>query len=433
LSARATTIELPEKLAGLFKPYRYKVIYGGRGSAKSWSVARALLTIAASKPTRILCGREFQRSMKDSVHKLLADQIDLIGMTRQFTVTATSIVSTCDSEFIFTGLRHNAATLKSLEGVDIAWVEQAERLSKNSLDILVPTVRKEGSEIWFTLNPELEEDEVYKRFVIGRPANALVIEQNWRDNPWFTSVLKAEMEEMRRRDPDGWLNIYEGKPLHALQGAIYARELREAAEQGRITKVPVVGGTPVHTAWDLGHSDNTAIWFFQRVGFEYRMVDFFSDNAQKLDHYLKALQQRGYLYGRHYLPHDAESNRLEGKSVANQVRDVYGKANVHVVPRTDSVVGDLNICRTVFEQVWFDQEKCADGLNALRHYRYKVDPDTGRTSREPLHDWTSDTADAFRTFAIGFRQERRDSGEPRKPKVRTMQAGGGPSQAWMGA
>ena len=427
----APQIDLPEKLEVLFQPSRYKVIYGGRGSAKSWTVARALLIIAASKPTRILCGREFQRSMKDSVHKLLSDQIALIGLAHRFTITSTSIVSSCGSEFIFTGLRHNAETLKSLEGIDIAWVEQAERLSKTSLDILVPTVRKEGSEIWFTLNPELEEDEVYKRFVVGRPPNALVIEQNWRDNPWFTTVLKAEMEEMRRRDPDGWLNVYEGKPLHALQGAIYANELRRAAEEGRITKVPVVGGSPVHTAWDLGHSDNTAIWFFQRIGFEYRMVDFFSDNAQKLDHYLKALQDRPYVYGRHYLPHDAESNRLEGKSVANQVRDVYGRSNVVVVPRTDSVVGDLNICRTVFDQVWFDQEKCADGLNAMRHYRYAVDPDTGRTSRNPLHDWTSDTADAFRTFAVGFRQERRGADAP--PKPRMVQMGAQVSQGWMGA
>ena len=425
----AQRIDLPDSLGVLFEPSRYKVVYGGRGSGKSWSVARALLVIAASRPTRILCGREFQRSMKDSVHKLLADQIDMLGLGTRFTVTSTSIVSTCGSEFIFTGLRHNAEALKSLEGVDIAWVEQAERLSKTSLDILVPTVRKEGSEIWFTLNPELEEDEVYKRFVVGRPANAIVIEQNWRDNPWFTSVLKSEMEEMRRRDPDGWLNVYEGKPLHALQGAIYANELRKAAEDGRITKIPVVGGTPVHTAWDLGHSDNTAIWFFQRVGFEYRMVDFFSDNAQKLDHYLRTLQQRGYVYGRHYLPHDAESNRLEGKSVANQVRDVYGRSNVIVVPRTDSVVGDLNICRTVFDQVWFDQERCADGLHAMRHYRYAVDPDTGRTSRNPLHDWTSDTADAFRTFAVGFKQDRRVVDGPRPPPI---QMGASPGSSWLG-
>ena len=140
-------IELPAKLAGLFEPHRYKIVYGGRGSAKSWSTARALLILAAHDKKRILCGREFQKSIKDSVHKLLSDQITALGLSSVYRITASGITSAAGSEFIFEGLRYNATAIKSLEGVDIAWVEQAERLSKTSLDLLIPTVRKDGSEI----------------------------------------------------------------------------------------------------------------------------------------------------------------------------------------------------------------------------------------------------------------------------------------------
>ena len=423
--------ELPVKLAGLFEPHRYKIVYGGRGSAKSWSTARALLILAAHDKKRILCGREFQKSIKDSVHKLLSDQITALGLSSVYRITATGITSAAGSEFIFEGLRYNATAIKSLEGVDIAWVEQAERLSKTSLDLLIPTVRKDGSEIWMTLNPELEEDEVYQRFVVNPPPGALVIEQNWRDNPWFTGVLKAEKEDLKRRDPDAYFHVYEGKCRHALEGAIYANELRDATAQNRIARVPAEPGIPVHTAWDLGHSDNTAIWFFQRVGFDYRMVDYYQDSAQKLEHYLLELQNRHYIYGRHYLPHDAESSRLEGKSIANQMRGVYGDRAVVVVPRTDNVNNDLNVCRTVFANCWFDKEKCADGLHALRHYRYGVDEDTGRRSRLPLHDWSSDGSDAFRTFAVGFKQDKRPS--EHRVRVRTMQASGEASHSWLGA
>ena len=348
-----------------------------------------------------------------------------------YRITATGITSVAGSEFIFEGLRYNATAIKSLEGVDIAWVEQAERLSKTSLDLLIPTVRKDGSEIWMTLNPELEEDEVYQRFVVNPPPGALVIEQNWRDNPWFSDVLKAEKEDLKRRDPDAYFHVYEGKCRHALEGAIYANELRDATAQNRITRVPAEPGIPVHTAWDLGHSDNTAIWFFQRVGFDYRMIDYYQDSAQKLEHYLLALQNRPYVYGRHYLPHDAESSRLEGKSIANQIRGVYGDRAVVVVARTDNVNNDLNVCRTVFANCWFDKEKCADGLHALRHYRYGVDEDTGRRSRLPLHDWSSDGSDAFRTFAVGFRQDKRPS--QHRARVGTVQASREASHSWLGA
>lgn len=422
-------LELPDKAQVLFEPHRYKIAYGGRGGAKSWTFAKALVTIASEQRKRVLCGRELQNSIKDSVHKLLSDQIALLELDKFYDIQATTIIGQNGSEFNFEGLRYNHTKIKSYEGVDIAWVEQAERVSKSSWNTLIPTIRKEGSEIWMTLNPDLEDDETYQRFVIRPPTNSVLIEMSWRDNPWFPEVLRQEMEDLKRRDPDEWLNVWEGKCRHALEGAIYATELREASEQGRIGKVPSATGSAVHTGWDLGHSDSTAIWFFQRVGFEFRLIDYYEDNARKLEDYLRILQDRGYLYGRHYLPHDAENELLVGTSIADEVR-AWGRGDVVIVPRTSDIANDLNLCRNVFASCWFDEEKCADGLACLRHYRYGVDEQTGRRSRLPVHDWSSHGADAFRTFAVGFQPAKRRATERRHPELeRSIQE---PETTWLG-
>src|SRR5262249_26574041 len=155
--------------------------------------ARALLTIGASRPIRVLCCREFQRSLAESVHKLLSDQIAALGLEAFYQITGAVIRGRNGTEFHFEGIRHNATKIKSFEGIDIAWIEQGERVRKSSWEILIPTIRKAGSEIWMTINPELEEDETYQRFVLHPPEGATVIKVDWRDNPWFPEVLRQEM------------------------------------------------------------------------------------------------------------------------------------------------------------------------------------------------------------------------------------------------
>jgi phage terminase large subunit len=145
--------EFPEKLACLFKPNRYKVLYGGRGGAKSWGIARALLIMASNKPLRILCARELQMSIRDSVHKLLSDQIETLQLSGFYEIQNSSIKGLNGSEFSFAGLRSNVAQIKSYEGVDICWVEEAQTVSKGSWNVLIPTIRKDGSEIWVSFNP----------------------------------------------------------------------------------------------------------------------------------------------------------------------------------------------------------------------------------------------------------------------------------------
>ena len=171
--------EFPVKLQGLFQKSRYKVLYGGRGGAKSWGIARALLILGAKNPIRILCAREFQTSIRDSVHKLLCDQIESLGLLGFYEITQASIRGRNGTEFSFVGLKNNVSNIKSYEGVDICWVEEAQTTSRLSWNILIPTIRKGGSEIWISFNPELETDETYQRFVASPPEDCITMRVNW--------------------------------------------------------------------------------------------------------------------------------------------------------------------------------------------------------------------------------------------------------------
>jgi phage terminase large subunit len=415
--------EFPDKLQCLFEPARYKILFGGRGGAKSWGVARALLIIGASRTVRVLCSREIQKSMKDSVHKLLSDQIAALGLAGHYRILSDEIRGANGTEFVFAGLRHNVDSIKSKEGIDIVWVEEAQTVSKSSWDKLIPTIRKSGSEIWVTFNPELESDETYKRFVTSPPTGAIVRKINWSDNPWFPAELRQEKDDLQAKDPDAYLTVWEGHCKQTLDGAIYANEIRAATAGNRITRVPYDAALPVHTFWDLGRADMTSIWFAQVAGLgEHRLIDFYENCGHALDHYLRELQSRAYVYGDDWLPHDAQHKLLGStKTIEEQARAV-GR-NVRITPEI-GIANGINAARTLFPNCWFDAEKCADGLNALRHYQYKVDPDTGQRSKEPMHNWASHASDAFRYFAVAIKEPERVRERHRRARV-----GGG----WMGA
>lgn len=398
-------VDLPEKLAFLIEPHRYKVGYGGRGGAKSWNYARVLIAQAAHDPLLILCTREIQKSIEESVYRLLVDQINLMGLDNFFEVQKTKIIGQNGSEFVFAGLRHNTDSLKSFEGVDRVWVEEAQIVSKSSWDKLIPTIRKAGSEIWVSFNPDLEDDETYQRFILNPPTGAKVVKINWKDNPWFPEVLRQEMEDCKKRSHSDYLHIWEGHCKQAIEGAIFAGELSKAAEENRITRVPVKEGVPIDTYWDLGQSDNTAIIFAQQVGLEKRIVDYYQRSGQKMEHYFGVLADRGYSYGNHYLPHDAEHEQLAAHSTIKQqfqqaIRDnpKLGKS-VHIVPRIAQKALGINAARTVFTSCVFDKDKTADLLQCLRRYRYDRDEETGRIGKNPAHDIFSHGADAFLCMA----------------------------------
>lgn len=205
-------IKIPPVFKGMSaKGKRYKVYYGGRGSGKSWAAARTLLAKAFSKKLRILCAREVQKSIADSVHKLLKEQIEAMDLAGFYTVTRDTIRGANGSEFIFKGLRNDPQEIKSMEGVDICWVEEAQAVSAESWDVLIPTIRKPGSEIWVTFNPLDESDPTYQRFVVNKPDNAVVRKVNYDENPYFSDELRTEMEWLKKRDYESYLHIWEGE------------------------------------------------------------------------------------------------------------------------------------------------------------------------------------------------------------------------------
>ena len=393
--------EFPQKLQCLFVPEkaRYRTIYGGRGGGKSHSVAKALLVKGAMATLRILCAREFQTSIRDSVHKLLCDQIELLGLSTFYEITQNSIRGKNGTEFFFVGLKNNIANVKSVEGVDICWCEEAQTISRFSWNTLIPTIRKEDSEIWITFNPELETDETYQRFILNPPENSVVAKVNWSDNPWFPETLRLEKDSLRARDPEAYNTVWEGLCRQTVDGAIFAKEMQMAELDGRITKVPYDATKPVHAIFDLGWSDATAVWFLQFVGMENRLVRYFETNQETMTSILNKMQGFGYLYDTLWLPHDAENKTLagNGRSIEEIVRNLGYKTRI--VPKVP-IVDSINAARTIFSNCYFDRENCHQGLEALRHYRYEVDPETGMFSKTPLHDQYSHGADAFRYIGL---------------------------------
>lgn len=415
--------DFPERLAFLFEPARYKVAYGGRGAAKSWNFARALIILGAQRKLRILCARETQKSIADSVHRLLSDQIELLGLQSNYEVLQSSITSTTGTEIFFAGLKHNINNIKSVEACDICWIEEAQSVSRHSWEVLIPTIRKEGSEIWATFNPDLESDDTYQRFVVHPPPDARVVKVSYRDNPWFPSVLRKEAEHLRVTDPTAFHHVWEGHCKSVAEGAIYEKEIRAAEIENRITRVPYDATKPVDTFWDLGFGDATAIWFAQAVGREYHLIDYIDGVRHTIEEYLRRMQERPYLYGTCFLPWDGQAKELgSGRSIEELIR-ATGR-QVRIVSKL-SVADGINAARTIFRQCWFDRERCADGLSSLRHYRYGEVARTGVATREPIHDWASHAADAFRYFAVAIQTPEREMQEVRAWRAESY------SDAWM--
>lgn len=404
-----TPASFPVALQPLFQPKRYKVLWGGRGAGRSWGIARALLLLGTQRPIRVLCAREFQNSITESVHKLLSDQIEALGLGGFFEIQKQGIYGKNGTSFSFEGIKNNTTRIKSYEGVDYCWVEEAVKVSKASWGILIPTIRKSGSEIWMSFNPELETDYTYRRFVLeADPDDSVVIHMTWRDNPWFPETLYKEMLADKARDPDFWLNVWEGKCLRMLEGVVYAKQLRAAEEEGRIRSVPWDRESPVSTAWDLGRADKTAIWFFQKVAMQYRVLGYYENNLEDVLHYVKELQRRPYTYDEIWLPHDAWAKRLGMKlTIQEQLQSHFPNASTRRVPKL-SLVDGINTARLVLPLCWFDEEECDDGLTALRRYRYKVVE--GQFSDTPLHDDASHGADAFRYMALALKRPSRGAG-----------------------
>ena len=416
--------EFPEKLKFLFSPQRYKVAYGGRGSGKSWGFADALLTLGATKSLRVLCAREVQNSIKDSVHRLLKDQIERLGLSEYYTVLDTEIRGRQnDSLFLFSGLSNQTVeSLKSIEGVDVCWVEEAKNVTKRSWDILTPTIRKRDSEIWVTFNPDLETDETYVRFVKDPPTNCTSVEMNWRDNPFFDQVLETERQDTLRRDPDGYENIWEGKPKRVADGAVYAKEVSALYNENRVRAVPYDPLLRVHTVWDLGWNDATSIGYFQRSGSELRLIDYEEESFVTLDQWVARLEKKPYRYGFDWLPHDAQAKRQQssGKSTQDILKALGRKTKI--VP-SESVENGIRATRMMFPRLYVNKDKCEAWLECVKRYRRDINQRTDEPSG-PVHDKYSHGADMTRYAALVVDKMTNDDNVKRPPQPRIASFGG---------
>lgn len=388
-------LTLPFKLAPLYEPCRYKVMHGGRGGGKSHGVAQVLLDMGARKPLRILCAREIQKSMRDSVHRLLKDYIIKLGLTEFYEVLDTEIRGANGTLFLFTGLQsHTVDSIKSFEGVDVVWVEEAHGVSKKSWDVLTPTIRKDGSEIWLTLNPDMDTDETYVRFIESASDDTWVCEINWRDNPWFPEVLNQErLKAKRTMSKEDYEHIWEGKPRTVAAGAIYRHELEALLADKRIQRVPYDPTLPVHTVWDLGWNDAMTIGFVQRGPQDIRLIDYIEDSHRTLDWYVAEMEKRPFRWGTDYLPHDGRTRNFQtGKSTEELLREM-GR-NPYVLAQT-SVEEGIKAVRMIFPRCYFDKDKTGRLVECLKRYRRALHTQTNEPMG-PLHDEYSHGADMFR-------------------------------------
>ncbi len=411
----------------LLKASRYKGAHGGRGSGKSHFFADLLITTCASKQTRAVCIREIQKSIAQSVKLLLEDKIRQFGLGGKFRILDDRIETPYDGVITFQGMQnHTADSIKSLEGYDIAWFEEAQRATQKSLKLLRPTIRKPGSELWFSWNPDSEDDPI-EQLLRGptRIKEATVIEANWRHNHWFGGELEKEMLIDRERDYDNYLHVWEGHYIVAHDGAVFADEMRASTAGKRITSVPHVEAKPVDVYFDLGEGDGCAVWYEQQIGFEHHFIDYHYEHHKKLGYHIAEMQKRPYQYKTIWLPHDADYDLLgQDKTIKEQVQAAFPNAEVRIVEaagKAGSIKQGINLARTIFSACYFDKEKCADGLKALRHWHFKKDEQTGKTSNTPFHDWSSHGGSAFMYFAMAAE-------EITQVKRKAASGGGG----WMG-
>jgi phage terminase large subunit len=385
------------KVAFLAEPHPYKVLWGGRDGIKSWSIARQLVVDAATHPIRTLCCRETMMSLDESVMQLLSDQIHLLKLDAHFQILQKEIRGINGSLFSFAGLRTDARKIKSFEGYDRAWVEEANNVSKNSWQILIPTIRKEGSEIWISFNPELESDYTYQFWIVNPPPGTVKLQTSFHDNIWLTKKSHQEIEFMKETAYDDYLNIYEGECIQTIKGAVFTKEMAKVDADHRILHVPYTNVKPVDLYVDLGDR-YTSIWFAQSVGYETRLIDFLDSEGMGLQLIIKELQRREYIYGTTWLPWDARMPQLStGRTIEEQLRSANFKVNV--IPQV-SFKARLNMCRLLFPQLVFDGDNCADGIQALRHYKWPKEGVDGQVKTKPLHDVNSHPADALMYMAV---------------------------------
>jgi phage terminase large subunit len=408
LSGDKLAIEVAPVFEPLLEPSRYKGAWGGRGSGKSQFFADAIIIECLRRPgLRVLACREIQKSLKESAKRLIESKIEDYGLGTLFDVQAAEIKTPGGGLIAFAGLQdHTSESIKSYEGFDVAWVEEAQTVSQRSLNLLRPTIRKPGSELWFSWNPRFDSDAV-DQMLRGEqtPTSAIVVRANWCDNPWFPDELEQERQDCIRMQPEQYDHIWEGGYVTAVDSAYFARSLAEARQEGRIGTVEADALMSKRCYWDIGVRDATAIWVCQQKGDQLRFIDYYEAVGQDLASHLEWLRANKHDNAEQVLPHDGA--KMDAVT-ATRFEDHISAAGftVRTVPNQGkgAAMKRIEAARNRFNRFWFDETKCAKGLKALGWYHEKKNE--GGYGVGPNHDWSSHGADAFGLAAVDYQEPR---------------------------
>lgn len=409
---RTLDLKTARKFVPLLEPARYKGAHGGRGSGKSHFFAEGLLEDCLYEPgagggegMRAVCIREVQKDLSQSSKALLESKLSALrlGPADGFKIYKDVITAPGDGLIIFKGMNdYTADSVKSLEGFKRAWWEEAQTATQRSLDLLRPTIRAPGSQLWFGWNPRFAMDPVDRMLrAADLPTNSIVVQANWRDNPWFTAELEQERQDCLRLQPDKYDHIWEGGYETVNEGAYFAKQLSAAKSEHRIGAVSADPLMTLRAFVDIGgtgqNADSFSLWVVQFIGLQIRVVDYYEAQGQPMATHVQWLRDRGYTPDRLqiWLPHDGEKADTVFAVTPRSALESLGY-HVEVVPNQGkgAAMKRVEAARRLFPSIYFDQERCAGGLAALGWYHAKLDAKRG-IDLGPEHDWASHGADAF--------------------------------------
>ena len=402
---------LPIDVAAVFEPLlqpsRYKGAHGGRGSGKSQFFADLMIARAIAQPGfRALCGREIQKSLKESAKRLLEQKIADRGAGHLFDVQESQIKTPGGGLIAFVGLQdHTAESIKSYEGFDVAWIEEAQTVSPRSLQLLRPTIRAPGSELWFSWNPRRDTDPVDLMLRGGElPTGATVVRANWDNNPWFPDELEQERLDCLRMQADQYDHIWNGGYVSVADGAYFAKDLTQARIEGRLTSLASDPLLQTKAYWDIGVRDATAIWVAQTTGARINVIDYYEASGQALGAHLEWLRSNGYGNALCVLPHDgAKADALTAVRFEDHIRSAGFQTQTVSNQGKGAAMKRVETARRLFPRIWFDETKCKGGLDALGWYHERRDDARG-IGLGPEHDWASHAADAFGLLCVAYEE-----------------------------
>ena len=399
-----------------FKPLwttdkRYIVLKGGRGSGKSWQVVRKKCVNGYEKPIRVLFCREIQRSIKDSVHQLIKDQIHILGLDDYYDIKEREIIGTNGTAFFFEGLYRNVNKIKSLEGIDYAVVEEAENISDRSWDILTPTIRKLDSQIIIIFNPHRDDDPTYERFVTANRDDVEVIDVNYDSNPYFGEPLKSEMEFMKKHSHSKYLHIWEGQPITDYETLVYRFNHNVNCTTDTLK---YNAGIECWTGWDFGVADDTVCLFFHiypvpqsdefPYGVRIEVFDEYVNNNKDPEHYRDVVQAKRYLIETHAADPSGVSrhNSLESwidklsTNPGTRRKDWHFEYSTYYAGKVQEMISNAN---EYLPSIRYNPHDVPIFHKMMRHWQYRTDKD-GKLilPTKPNHDEFSHPGTALYYF-----------------------------------